>query len=151
LPEGVSLLGRYWRGVRAKEVDPEVARAVTRAADAEPPVAWANHLLGHAALLGDAIDDGAERLLREGTYFPERSHDANEALDYWADQDAWQRIDKALADPRVARTRGSGSTRPSPTRASPRSPTRGSASARRSASTSGSRPRASSRAACAPR
>ncbi len=44
----------------------------------------------------------AERFLREGTYFHERALDVSLALEHWVDEEAWDRIDQALADPRVA-------------------------------------------------
>jgi RsiW-degrading membrane proteinase PrsW (M82 family) len=102
LPAGVALLGRYWRGVVRDAVDPATERDVIAAADEEPPVPYANDLLGHDALAHAHVDAAAERLLREGTYFRERSVDAQIALEHWADEEAWDRIDQALADPRVA-------------------------------------------------
>ena len=103
LPAGVALLGRYWRGVRGHDLDHDVELDVTRAADGEPagplgePPPRAEEALHEARL-----DDAADRLLREGTFFHERSGDANLALEVWADQEMWERIDVALADPRVA-------------------------------------------------
>ncbi|HEY2517636.1 MAG TPA: PrsW family glutamic-type intramembrane protease [Polyangiaceae bacterium] len=102
LPSGVVLLGRYWRGYRGEGVDPEVEKAVRAAADRDPPEAWANHVLAQVAHREARYDVEAERLLREATYFPERSGDLDTALEVWADADDWDRIDHALADPRVS-------------------------------------------------
>jgi protease PrsW len=102
LPPGVSLLGRFWRGVVRDSVEPAVERDVVHAADAEPPMPYANEALGHEARSTGHLDEAAERLLREGTYFHERAADAQGALEHWADEEAWDRIDQALADPRVA-------------------------------------------------
>src|SRR6202030_4630411 len=93
LPPAVTLLGRYWRHVVRDTPDPDVERDVTHAADAEPPVPYANDLLGRDALQRGHSDDAAERLLREGTYFRERSIDASMALEHWEREEAWDRID----------------------------------------------------------
>ena len=45
LPPDVTLLGRFWRDVHAGAVSLGERRDVERAADAEPPMPWANHLL----------------------------------------------------------------------------------------------------------
>jgi RsiW-degrading membrane proteinase PrsW (M82 family) len=103
LPPDVTMLGRYWRSVVRDTSDPDLEKAVTRAADAEPPVPYANDLLGRADLQRNQGDEAAERLLREGTYFPERTIDVSLALAHWEHQEAWDRIDRALADPRIAR------------------------------------------------
>ena len=66
LPAGVALIGRYWRGVLRDALEPAVEREVVAAADADPPLAFANHYLGHAALGSGKRDEAAERLLREG-------------------------------------------------------------------------------------
>ncbi|MGO8992352.1 MAG: hypothetical protein ACLQVI_03425, partial [Polyangiaceae bacterium] len=102
LPAGVALLGSYWRGVLRDRIDPGIEHDVVRAADAEPPAPYANELLGHEARARGRLDDAAERLLREGLYFRERAVDAQIALDHWVDEEAWDRLDQALADPRIA-------------------------------------------------
>ena len=96
------MLGRYWRGVTRNAIEPAVEREVIRAADFDPPVPYANDLLAHDALARGRVDEAAERFLREGTYFRERAIDVSIALEHWSDQEAWDRIDQALADPRVA-------------------------------------------------
>jgi RsiW-degrading membrane proteinase PrsW (M82 family) len=102
LPPGIGLLGRYWRGVVGDVVDPAVEAEVVSAANAEPPMPWANHLLGHDALERRRLEVAAERLVREGSHFPERASDTNVAIEIWTHEEAWGRIDQALADPSVA-------------------------------------------------
>ncbi len=102
LPPGVALLGNYWRGVVKSEPNDDVEREVIHAADGDPPVAYANHLLAHDALTRGHVDAAAERFLREGTYFRERAIDVSLALAHWTEEEDWDRIDRALADPRVA-------------------------------------------------
>ena len=103
LPPGVALLGTYWRGVVKNEIDEDVERDVVRAADADPPPAYANDLLARDALSRGKVDAAAERFLREGTYFPERTVDVSLALVHWVEQEDWDRIDRALSDPRIFR------------------------------------------------
>src|SRR6202012_3857943 len=65
LPPDIALLARWWEGVvqrRPNEID---RAAVVAAADGDPPVAWANHLLGREALRSDADDDASARFARE--------------------------------------------------------------------------------------
>jgi RsiW-degrading membrane proteinase PrsW (M82 family) len=101
LPPGVGLLGRYWRGVARTSVDPDVERDVIRAADAEPPIPYANQLLAQAWIRDLRLEDAATRFLREGTHFAERADDVDSAFAIWARDGDWDHIDRALADPRV--------------------------------------------------
>jgi RsiW-degrading membrane proteinase PrsW (M82 family) len=109
LAPGVGLLGRYWRGVVRDSVAPEVERDVVLAADANPPVPWANHLLAEDALRNMRLDDAANRFLREGASFEGaasstdgRAGDIDSALTIWVDSGAWERVHEALDDRRVA-------------------------------------------------
>ncbi len=102
LPAGVGLLGRYWRGVVRNTPDRAAEREVVRVADFDPPLPYANDLLAHEALDRGHPDEAAERFLREGTYFRERAADVGIALEHWVNEEAWDRVDQALADPRVA-------------------------------------------------
>jgi RsiW-degrading membrane proteinase PrsW (M82 family) len=102
LPPGVGLLGRYWRDVARNAVDRDTELQVVAAADLDPPIPYANHLLAEAWMRDMRLEDAATRFLREGAHFPERAEDVNEALDIWAREGEWERIDQSLADPRVA-------------------------------------------------
>jgi RsiW-degrading membrane proteinase PrsW (M82 family) len=102
LPPGVGLLGRYWRDVARNAVDRDTELQVVAAGDLEPPIPYANHLLGEAWMRDMRLEDAAARFLREGTHFPERAEDVNEAIDIWAREGEWERIDRSLGDPRVA-------------------------------------------------
>jgi len=110
LPNGVALLGRYWRGVLRNADEPDLQRDVIHAADAEPPLPWSNHLLAEDALRSMRFDEAAERFLREGArYAPSpsasdddpRASDVDAALTIWAKVGAWDRMEEALRDPRV--------------------------------------------------
>ena len=109
LPAGVGLLGRYWRGVVRDAVDEDVERDVVHAADTEPPLPWANHLLAEDALRNLHFDEAAARFLREGARYEggprdadPRAGDVDAALSLWADAGAWDQVHQALSDPRVA-------------------------------------------------
>jgi RsiW-degrading membrane proteinase PrsW (M82 family) len=101
LPPEVALLGPYWRDVARGGADPDREAQVVRAADREPPMPFANHVLAQAWMRDLRLEDAAERYLREGASFRERSDDVDDALRIWAHEGAWDKIDHALADPRV--------------------------------------------------
>jgi RsiW-degrading membrane proteinase PrsW (M82 family) len=101
-PREVSLLGGYWWHARKHDVGPELRREVVEAADADPPMPWANHMLATEALLDGKLDEQARRLEREGLTFPERKMDAREALRIWLAQKDWETLEKKLNDPRYA-------------------------------------------------
>ena len=108
LPAEVALLGRWWR--RALQHDPrkEDREAVIAAADADPPMPWANHLLGREASQADEVMVAAERFAREATAFDDRGADATTACRQWIDDEDWDRLAAALANPRFARQVGAG-------------------------------------------
>ncbi len=111
LPDGVTLLGRYWRGVLRNADEPDLEHDVAQAADAEPPMPWANHLIAEDAIRSMHFDVAAARFLREGArYTPSgsrgsdddpRASDVDAALSIWAKFGAWDRMEEALRDPRV--------------------------------------------------
>jgi RsiW-degrading membrane proteinase PrsW (M82 family) len=101
LPPDVALLGRWWRGVARGNRSSDAQRDVVARADAEPPAAWANHFLARDLFNHARVEDACERYLREATHFPERAEDADVAIGLWADFDEWDRVEAALADPRV--------------------------------------------------
>jgi RsiW-degrading membrane proteinase PrsW (M82 family) len=96
----VALLGRFWWHLGKHEASDDLRRDVVAAADAEPPVAWANHLLAKDATLSGKLDEEARRLEREGLSFPERKSDAREALHIWLSMKDWETLEQKLADPR---------------------------------------------------
>jgi hypothetical protein len=108
LSDGVALLGRYWRGVLRNADQPDLDREVIAAADREPPMPWANHLIAEDSLRSMRFDQAAERFVREGTYYQgrpsdddPRASDVDAALSIWAKVGAWDRMEEALRDPRV--------------------------------------------------
>ncbi len=103
LREDVSLLGRYWRAELVRRTPDDVRLAVRARADAEPPLAWANHLLARAALRDGLGDEAASRFAREGLAFDARKDDLDLALAGWMQSDEWERVAEALADPRAGR------------------------------------------------
>lgn len=102
LPREVTLLGRWaWN---ADDLDAETSyRAqVEQAADADPPMPWANHLLARAALHEGKPKVAVQRYLREGLSFPERRDDVAQAMRILVSLGEWATLERALADPALA-------------------------------------------------
>jgi RsiW-degrading membrane proteinase PrsW (M82 family) len=98
-----AVLLRWWRLVLADADDPDQHAAVAAAATRRPPAPWANHLLGRAAARERRFDEAAPAFAREASAFPDRRDDAAAACHLWLDENAWDRLDEALADPQFAR------------------------------------------------
>ncbi len=98
LPREVALLGRWaWH---AEDGDEIAYRAqVEEAADASPPMPWANHLLARAALVEGRPRVAVQRYLREGLAFPERRDDVEHAMRLLVSLEDWSTLARALADP----------------------------------------------------
>jgi protease PrsW len=108
VPADIALLARWWRAVLVDRPRDEDDAAVHAAAAAEPPMPWANHLLGREARREDDDAKAAELFAREATDFDDRHGDAVAACEQWIDDDAWPRLAEALAQPRFARQAGAG-------------------------------------------
>ncbi len=103
LPADVALLSSYWaRVARGEATDDDRARVVA-AADAAPPIPWANHLLARETRLEGRDDEAASRFAREASSFDDRGRDADQACALWIDDDDWVALGRALAEPRFAR------------------------------------------------
>jgi protease PrsW len=108
LPAGVALLGRYWRDVRepheeegdAPPTGPALGPLVVKAADAEPPMPWANHLLATAAYERGDLATAARRFEREGIASGRRT-DLELALILLANSGDWDAVRRSLADSRT--------------------------------------------------
>ncbi len=92
LPPDVARVGKYLRG------DPAAKAEIIRGANAEPPMPWANHLLGRDE--PDAVG-AAHYYLREGHAFPERSDDFDVAIGLLVEAGAWEQVREQMADPQV--------------------------------------------------
>ena len=105
LPPGVGLLGRYWRGVVRDAVDDDVERDVVHRGGAEPPLPCEpSARRGRAPGTSTSTRRQRASCARGPLRRPERAAagDVDAALSLWADAGAWNRIDQALSDPRVA-------------------------------------------------
>lgn len=103
LPPDVATLAGWWSRVTRGEATPEDRAPVVALADAHPPAPWANHLLGREAQLSDRDDEAAERFALEASSFDDRRPDADGACAVWIGADDFDRLARALADPRFAR------------------------------------------------
>jgi len=101
-PENVHVLAGYWYRVRL--IDPKTeSGAAARLADLQPPIRWANHLLGRAALMTGDAREAARRFDREGLAFPvEARRDLKRALAIWSHVEAWDEIRARVKDRRYA-------------------------------------------------
>jgi len=97
--ETTRILGRFWLTVRLHPRMANVA-AVEALADRPKPAAWANHLLGEAALDRNDPGDAARRFEREWRAFPdEAAADLDLAVSLWADHGAWDEIRRIVREP----------------------------------------------------
>ncbi len=106
LPADVALLARWWRRILRHESNGDDRAAVVAAADASPPLPWANHLLGREAAHTGEDAAAAERFAREATAFDDRRGDASAACRQWIEDEDWDRLAEALASSRFARQVG---------------------------------------------
>ena len=102
LPPGDALLARWWRDVLRHQSRVADHAAVLAAADADPPMPWADHLLGRADTREGEDARAAERFAREATAFDDRRRDADTACEHWIDEGDWERLASALEQPRFA-------------------------------------------------
>jgi protease PrsW len=102
LAPDVALLGRFWRHVHLGAAGVEELSRVEAAADATPPLPWANHLLARTAILQGDRTLAAKRYAREGLAF-DRKEDIAIVLGMLEHEGDWEGIGRELADAHVAR------------------------------------------------
>jgi RsiW-degrading membrane proteinase PrsW (M82 family) len=102
VPEDIALLARFSRGVLARAIAPDLYEKVVLGAAREPPIPWANHLLGQQADRAGRPEEAAGFYEREGLTFYERRADVDNALQIWMALDAWDTVRERLSHPRVA-------------------------------------------------
>jgi protease PrsW len=102
LPEEVSVVGRFSRGLALRDVPPEVHEKIATGAAKEPPLPWANHLLGREADRESKPLEAAAFFEKEGLTFYERRTDVDAALQIWMALDAWDTVRERLSHPRVS-------------------------------------------------
>jgi RsiW-degrading membrane proteinase PrsW (M82 family) len=98
-----TLLAGWWRHFAESDEEVDEREQVTAAADRQPPVAWANHLLGRALLAEGETSDAAERFAREASSFDGRTEDATHASTIWIQQGDRARLRTALGVSSFAR------------------------------------------------
>ena len=102
LPPDVARLGRYWLNANEGNTDAELKLEVERAADADPPMPWANHLLARSAWRAEKEEEATRRYEREGAFF-ERREDIDAALSVHEQNGDWSSIGERFKDPRIDR------------------------------------------------
>jgi RsiW-degrading membrane proteinase PrsW (M82 family) len=102
LPPDVALVGRFWREVTRGHPSDADRAPVLAAAKREPPIPWANHVLGREAQRADRDDEAATLYAREASAFDDRKHDAETASLLWIESGDWESLGAALRDPRFA-------------------------------------------------
>lgn len=106
LPEDVSLVARFSRGLQARDVPQDLHEKISAGASREPPMPWANHLLGRAAQRQSKHAEAAAFFEKEGVTFAERRADVDTALHIWLALEDWEMVRDRLADGRVAAAAG---------------------------------------------
>lgn len=106
LPEDVSLVARFSRGLHDRAIPEEVHTKVAEGAAREPPMPWTNHLLAREAQRESRLPEAAELFEKEGLTFAERRSDVDTALEIWLALDAWDTLRDKLADGRVSAAAG---------------------------------------------
>jgi hypothetical protein len=106
LPEEISLVARFSRGLHAHSIPLEVQEKLTDGATRKPPMPWANHLLGRQAQREKKYPEAAAFFEKEGLAFPERSADVDTSLGIWLSLEAWDTLRDKLADGRIAAVAG---------------------------------------------
>jgi RsiW-degrading membrane proteinase PrsW (M82 family) len=99
--EDVAVIGRFWRGVLAKDVPPDLRARMLAIAALEPPKPFANRMLAREAHREGHLADAAARYEREGLAFADHREDMAEAMNLLALTDAWDEIGVRVLDPRV--------------------------------------------------
>lgn len=103
LPKDASLLGLYWHATTMDLALVEPFRKlVEEAADDEPPMPWANHLLAVEALRAGDEPRAIERFLREGKSIEGHGRDLDAAFAVMIERRDWRAITEQMNDPRVA-------------------------------------------------
>jgi RsiW-degrading membrane proteinase PrsW (M82 family) len=97
---GVSLVGGYWRSFLHGEVTPQARQELETAADAEPPLPWANHVLGLTALHNLDRSTAAERFEREGLRPGGPAEDLQRVLHIYLSLGDIDTVHRCLEDPR---------------------------------------------------
>lgn len=93
----IRTIAAYWYDARTAETPPDPS-AVTRLADANPPMTFANYVLARMALVRKDWRTAANRFEREG-----RQRDLQRAIAIWIDHNDWNEVRKRVRDPRYDR------------------------------------------------
>ncbi len=102
LPPEISLIARFWHGSERQTVPEEIRTEVEEGAKREPPMPWANHVLGLEAARGEKLEEAASLFEREGLAFPERASDVDRAITILMSIDAWDRVNQRMQNPQIA-------------------------------------------------
>jgi len=97
LPPDVKTIARFARGSSTPEVDEEMKAGAKR----EPPIPFANELLGREARRDEKLPEAADYFEREGLAFSERKADVDESLHIRMQLGDWETVRDKLAEPRI--------------------------------------------------
>ncbi|HUO83685.1 MAG TPA: PrsW family glutamic-type intramembrane protease [Thermoanaerobaculia bacterium] len=101
-----AILGSFWYDIQLGDGETDET-PVLALAEVDPPVRWANHLLGRSRMIaGDSVG-AAERFEWEGLSFPaEASDDLERALRIWSEEEEWDVLRERVSDPRFSSVAG---------------------------------------------
>ncbi len=102
LPRGVALVGNFWREEMMGGADPVLWKEMRDAADADPPLPWANRLLGRVAQGDLHFAEAARRFEREGVWIEAHASDVDLGLAIEREAFGKEAVAARLTDPRIA-------------------------------------------------
>jgi hypothetical protein len=102
LPPDIATVATFVQGLPTNTIPEDVHEKITDGAAAEPPMPWANHLLGREAQHANKLPEAAGFFEKEGVSFHARAGDVDTSLHIWTELEAWDTLRDRLADPRVA-------------------------------------------------
>ena len=106
LPEEISLVARFSRGLALRAIPPQIHDKVAEQAARNPPTPWTNHLLGQEAEQQGHHAEAAAFYEKEGVTFYEHRGDVDEALQLWMALDAWDVVRERLSHAAISEAAG---------------------------------------------
>jgi hypothetical protein len=101
LPDDVGIVAKFAQA-RPGEAPKEVRDEIVARAAREPPVPWANHLLGREAEREGHYAEAARLYEKEGLASADLRPDVDLSLELWIMLEDWEMVRDRLTDPRVA-------------------------------------------------
>jgi RsiW-degrading membrane proteinase PrsW (M82 family) len=102
LPDGLAKVAGYWRSLLRGEAPIEADAELEAEADREPPLPWANHVLGRVAVQQQRFVTAAGRYEREGLRSGGPIEDLESALHLYLMSGQSEQVRRCVDDPRFS-------------------------------------------------